>query len=238
MLLYIIRHGEPDYATDSLTENGKKQADALAERLCTHGFDEIYSSPLGRARQTAQPTCDRLNLPYKVEEWMSEDLAWGDFSAADENGVRNWVFGCQNTKLLVDVTGGEWHENPAFASCKSAPGGYRRIAGHSDEFLSRLGYEREGVIYKAVSPSEKRIAAFCHHGLGTAWLSHLLAIPPNIFWARFNIAHSSVTILELASNADGYTAPQCVCLSDVSHIYKAGLPLGSVISFYNEEEKT
>jgi probable phosphoglycerate mutase len=228
MLLYIIRHGEPDYATDSLTENGKKQALALADRLCTHGLDEIYSSPLGRAIQTAQPTCEKLGLSYKIEDWMSEDLAWNDFSRLDENNIRNWAFGCQNTRLLIN---GNWHENPVFAACNAALGGYERIAKSSDEFLARLGYERENKLYKIKNPGAKRVAAFCHHGLGTAWLSHLLSIPPNIFWASFNIAHSSVTLLEFANNADGYTAPQCVCLSDVSHIYKEKLPLSSVISF-------
>jgi len=228
MLLYIIRHGEPDYATDSLTANGKKQADALAERLSSHGLDEIYTSPLGRAIQTAQPACDRLGLPYAIEEWMSEDLAWDDFSAVGENGARNWAFGCQNTKLLCDEP---WHNNPVFSSCKAVLGGYQRIADCSDDFLARFGYKRDGKLYRITSSSDKRVAAFCHHGLGTAWLSHLLSVPPNVFWASFNIAHSSVTILEFANNADGYTAPQCVCLSDISHIYKEKLPLHSVISF-------
>ena len=31
MNIYFIRHGEPDYDTDSLTENGHKQAAILAE---------------------------------------------------------------------------------------------------------------------------------------------------------------------------------------------------------------
>ena len=231
MLLYIIRHGEPDYATDSLTANGKKQALALADRLCTHGFDEIYSSPLGRAKQTAEPTCERLGIPYKIEEWMSEDLAWNDFSAVLESGERNWSFGCNNTKLIDKDYGNDWHTNPVFSGCNAALGGYKRIAEASDEFLGRLGYKREGIIYKAVSPSEKRVAAFCHHGLGTAWLSHLLSIPPNVFWARFNIAHSSVTVIEFAEHSDTLTAPQCICLSDISHIYKEMLPVHSVIGF-------
>ncbi|MCL2638076.1 MAG: histidine phosphatase family protein [Oscillospiraceae bacterium] len=231
MLLYIIRHGEPNYATDSLTPNGKKQADALAERLCVHGFDEIYCSPLGRAIQTAEPTCERLGIPYKIEQWMSEDAAWDDFSAIGGDGNRNWAFGCQNTKL-TDGDYKNWHENPVFAGCKAAQSGYKRIADCSDEFLARLGYERGERHYKIKTASEKRIAAFCHHGLGTAWLSHLLSIPPNVFWASFNIAHSSVTIVELANNADGITAPQCVCLSDISHIYKAELPLSSVLGVY------
>lgn len=232
MLLYIIRHGEPDYATDSLTELGRKQADALADRLCVHGFDEIYSSPLGRAIQTAQPTCERLGIPYKIEEWMSEDLAYDDLSAEREGGKRDWSFGCQNTKLL-EYAGqnerSEWYDNPVFSTCRAAQVGYGRIKHCSDDFLSRLGYRREGKIYRVVAPSDKRVAAFCHHGLGTSWLSHVLSIPPNIFWSSFNIAHSSITVLEFSNNADGRTAPQCVCLSDTSHIYKEGLGVNSPI---------
>ncbi|MCL2810020.1 MAG: histidine phosphatase family protein [Treponema sp.] len=235
MLLYIIRHGEPDYATDSLTENGKKQANALADRLCIHGFDEIYTSPLGRAIQTAQPTCQRLKIPYSIEDWMSEDLVWKDFSADDENGTRNWVFGCQNTKLLDQkYLRDDWYKNPVYSSCKSALEGYRRITNSSDDFIARLGYKRENHLYKIIKPNEKRIAAFCHHGLGTSWLSHLLSISPNIFWSSFDIAHTSVSILVFRNNPDGYTAPQCVCLSDISHIYKERLPVNAAINFYND----
>jgi len=235
MLLYIIRHGEPDYATDSLTETGRKQANALAERLCTHGLDEIYASPLGRAVQTAQPTCKKLNLQYKIEEWMSEDKVFDDLSAVDkENGTRNWAFGCQNTKLINnDYNSSNWHTNPVFSSCKSALEGFRRISDCSDDFLAQLGYRRNGKIYSIVSPNEKRIAAFCHHGLGTVWLSHLLSISPHIFWSSFDIAHSSVTILEFKNNPDMFTAPRCVCLSDISHIYKEKLPLNAAIKFYD-----
>ncbi|MCL2765924.1 MAG: histidine phosphatase family protein [Treponema sp.] len=235
MLLYIIRHGEPDYQTDSLTENGQKQADALAERLCTHGLDEIYSSPLGRAVQTAQPTCSRLKLPYAIEEWMSESIAWDEFSVVDDNGTRNWAFGCNNTKLIGnDYSINDWHTNPVFSSCKSAFEGYRRITNCSDNFLDRLGYKRDGNLYKIITPNEKRIAAFCHHGLGTAWLSHLLSISPHIFWSSFDIAHSSVTILLFRNNPDGYTAPTCVCLSDISHIYREKLPVNAAIKFYDD----
>jgi probable phosphoglycerate mutase len=122
--------------------------------------------------------------------------------------------------------------NPVFSACESAFGGYQRITGHSDEFLTRLGYKRDGKLYRVISPNDKQIAAFCHHGFGTTWLSHLLSIPPHIFWSGFDIAHSSVTILEFKNNPDLYTAPTCVCLSDISHIYKENLPLKAAIKFF------
>ena len=46
-----------------------------------------------------------------------------------------------------------------------------------------------------------------------------------LFWSGFDITHSSITILEFPNYPNGVTAPQCLCLSDTSHIYKEGLPL-------------
>ena len=57
MLLYIVRHGDPDYANDCLTERGKLQAEAVGRRIFDAGVNVIYSSPMGRARQTAAPAC-------------------------------------------------------------------------------------------------------------------------------------------------------------------------------------
>jgi len=219
MRLYIIRHGEPDYATDSLTENGKKQAAALADRLCAHGLDEIFSSPLGRAIETAEPTCERLKLSYKIEEWLSENKVFDELSAVDENGERDWSFGCQNTKLIKDdYTKDNWYTNPIFKTCASPLECYKRMAKSSDNFLERLGYKRSGNIYEIQTRSEKKIAAFCHHGVGTIWLSHLLNIPPHIFWSSFDIHHTAVTIVEFKNNPDDLTAAKCICFADISHI--------------------
>ncbi|MDR2599644.1 MAG: histidine phosphatase family protein [Oscillospiraceae bacterium] len=221
MILYIIRHGEPHYPTDSLTENGIRQANALAESLAKIGLDEIYSSPLGRAIQTAEPTCEILNLPYSIEEWMSEDLMFNDISKLDENGVRDWAMFRHNTQLMKqEYTLDDWYTNPLFNGCRDAKGAYERVVKNSDEFLARLGYTREGRIYKITKPGDKRIAAFCHHGFGTTWLSHLMSIQPNAFWASFTINHSSVTIIEFDNNNDGYTTAWCRCLNDTSHLYR------------------
>jgi probable phosphoglycerate mutase len=227
MLLYIIRHGDPDYATDSLTEKGIKQADALAKRLAVNGIDEIYSSPLGRAKLTAKPIADKLGLPVRIEDWMSEDNAWKYLTAENEKGEKNWVFGCQQSNLLKygDALRPDWYNHKEFATCPNAQEGYKKISDASDEFLARLGYKRDGAIYKITNPSEKRIAAFCHHGFGTTWLSHLLSVPPLVFWASFNLSHSGVCILSFPNYEDGDTCPECMVMSDLSHIYEAGLPM-------------
>ena len=53
MELLIIRHGDPDYTIDSLTEKGWKEAEYLSEKLVKMDIQDFYVSPLGRARDTA-----------------------------------------------------------------------------------------------------------------------------------------------------------------------------------------
>jgi broad specificity phosphatase PhoE len=227
MLLYIIRHGDPIYSPDTLTEKGKLQAKALAKRLAVHSLDKIYSSPLGRAKETAQPTCDLLGLNYIIEEWTSEGLAWKDFSKVMPDGKRRWSFHIQTTLIknneTINVTT-NWYELNCFKDTNSKAG-YERIQRCSDEFLGRHGYEREGAVYRITRPNDDRIAVFCHQGFGVTWISHLLGIPPHIFWTSFDITHSGVSIFHFENYEDGYTTPKCLVLSDISHIYKDDLPL-------------
>ena len=63
MRIIFVRHGEPDYARDCLTDEGRRQAAAAAERLAGEGISEIYASPCGRAMETARYTARRLGLP-------------------------------------------------------------------------------------------------------------------------------------------------------------------------------
>lgn len=71
MLLYMARHGETQWnrlkktqgAQDTpLTDLGRYQASQLARRLKDNSITTIYTSDLGRARETAQIIGDRLNL--------------------------------------------------------------------------------------------------------------------------------------------------------------------------------
>lgn len=230
MLLYIIRHGDPIYNPDSLTPKGHLQAKALAKRLALHGLDKIYASPLIRAQQTAQPTSELLDIPIEIEEWTSENLAAKDFFVKHKNSERRgWIFHQHPTTLRnnksVNLTASNWYEAEIFKGyTNDFKAGYKRITDASDEFLSRHGYTREGSIYKITNPNDERIAVFCHQGFGVTWLSHLLGIPPHLFWSSFDISHSSATILHFENFDDGFTVPKCLMLSDLSHVYEDGLP--------------
>ena len=228
MLLFIVRHGDPIYNPDSLTPKGHLQAKALAKRFGMHGLDKIYASPLNRAQQTAQPTSELLGLPIEIEEWTSESLAAGSFFVDRPDGSRGWIFHQNPTILKNDASHtlvDNWYEAECFKGYdKDFKGGYERIQKASDEFLARHGYERDGSVYKITNPNNDRIAVFCHQGFGVTWLSHLLGIPPHMFWTSFDFSHSGVTVLEFRNYNNRLTVPQCLQLSDLSHIFADRLP--------------
>ena len=90
----LLRHGETPLSAEkrfagvgeiSLTETGVMQARAAAKALAGRSIDSIVSSPLGRARQTAQEVGDLLDLPVRTEEGLREtDFGdWEGYSFAE-----------------------------------------------------------------------------------------------------------------------------------------------------------
>ena len=63
MKIIFIRHGNPDYQLDCLTELGHRQAEAAAETLCTMGIEKIFASTHGRAMETAEHTAKKTIKP-------------------------------------------------------------------------------------------------------------------------------------------------------------------------------
>ena len=72
MRLIFIRHAEPDYSIDSLTEKGWREAKLLAERTKRWRVDEFYCSPLGRAKDTASFTLKECGREAVTCDWMRE----------------------------------------------------------------------------------------------------------------------------------------------------------------------
>ncbi|UZJ23620.1 bifunctional RNase H/acid phosphatase [Rhodococcus antarcticus] len=80
--MLLLRHGQTALSVErrysgrgnpGLTPLGLEQAAAAAARMATHsGVSAVVSSPLGRARQTAQAAADALGLPVQVHEGLTE----------------------------------------------------------------------------------------------------------------------------------------------------------------------
>ena len=72
MKLLIIRHGDPDYTNDTLTEKGWREAECLAEMLSQQDITSFYMSPLGRAQDTASLTLKKMGRDAEVLPWLRE----------------------------------------------------------------------------------------------------------------------------------------------------------------------
>jgi len=199
MLLFVVRHGDPIYDPDMLTPLGRLQAAAVAKRFAVHGLDRVFSSPVNRAKETAQPTCEMLRLPMEIEEWTSESYAWQDISMEFPDGGHRWVFARPANELKEGINA-ELGVND-FDKCINMDKldkahCFDRIRRESDRFLEKLGYRREGAVYRIIKPNEDRIALFCHQGFSMTWFPYLLNIPAQLFWSVFDISHSGVSTFE------------------------------------------
>lgn len=226
MRLYIIRHGDPDYAIDGLTEKGHQEAQALAKRMVTLSPDRLFVSPLGRARATARYTEEAMGktatvLPWTHErsDWREEVPPWGNRVIWDIPGevIREKV-----PPPLYD----DWCDLPPLRG-KGYPEKMLELQNASDEFIASLGYHREGGRYRVVRPNLEKIAVFCHGGFGLQWFAHLLEIPPALVWSGFWMAPTSVTTILFDEASPDWATPRCVGFCDVSHLYAEGLPVST-----------
>ena len=73
MRLIFIRHGDPDYSIDNLTEKGKKEVALLTERICKwDNVTDFFTSPLGRAKATGAPALEKQGRTAKEFPWLQE----------------------------------------------------------------------------------------------------------------------------------------------------------------------
>ncbi len=80
-VIMMVRHGDNDYLGKRLAgrlpdvhlnTHGQKQAKSLAKYLSQFPINAIYSSPLERARETAHPLSDVLNIPITINQNLTE----------------------------------------------------------------------------------------------------------------------------------------------------------------------
>ncbi|MBR6790785.1 MAG: histidine phosphatase family protein [Oscillospiraceae bacterium] len=239
MKILIIRHGDPDYSIDSLTEKGWREAEYLSEKLKDIPAAGYYLSPLGRAKDTASLTLKKVGKEGEVFPWLrefqttvtrpdrteSQDYPW-DWLPAD------WA---EEDIFYTD----RWFDHPVMAK-GNAGANYRHVCGELDKLIARHGYVREGRLYKAVKPNSDTIMLFCHFGLECVLLSHLLNISPMVLWHGSCAAPSSVTTLVTEERREGTALFRMTGFGDVSHLYARGempSPSARFCECYGNEEE-
>lgn len=80
--LYFVRHGTINRLGDNLdpplTEGGAAEAAAVATLLAEHRIDQVYASPLARARETAEIIAGPHGLPIILDDRLRERANFGD----------------------------------------------------------------------------------------------------------------------------------------------------------------
>jgi len=218
----IIRHGDPDYAKDSLTEKGWREARLLAERISKLTVAAFYVSPLGRALDTASVTLEKMGRNAFICDWLREfppqinrpdgkgrkKLAW-DWLPED------WT--TEDAYFLRD----QWSETEIMRQGRVGEV-YARVIENFDALLAKHGYVREGDLYRAERPNRDTIILFCHFGLESVLLSHLMNVSPMILWHHTCAAPTSVTTVYTEERRRGKASFRVSTFGDISHLYVAG----------------
>lgn len=220
MKLLIIRHADPDYVNDTLTDIGWQEAKALADRMKTVKADKCYVSPLNRAKDTARLCLDAMGMEATELEWLREfapvvtrpenkGIAW-DWLPAD------WT----NMPYAFDQD--RWTEHPALIEAgvkEEVDWVYREF----DSLLADHGYKKDGKLFRAIRPNNDTIVIFCHFGLECVLLSYLLNLPLFVLWHSMIAAPSSVTTVVTEERRSGIAQFRMPSYGDISHLYAAGM---------------
>lgn len=181
--ILLIRHGENEYVAKGrlagrlpgvhLNDNGRQQAEAVAQALANAPIKAVYSSPLERCLETAQPLAAALKQEVIPQDGLVEvDFGeWQDKTLKDLRRRKLWKVVQANPSRL-QFPGGD-----TFASAQ------QRIV----QMLEHLNQQHE--------PNEV-IACFSHSDLIKLALSYYLGQPLDLF-QRIMIAPASISVLHL-----------------------------------------
>ena len=219
MRLILVRHAEPNYQLDCLTELGHKQAKIAAQRLINEGIEEIYSSPMGRARQTAQAFSDASGIKkIEILDFMHE-IRYGP-----ENDLYNeeWSPWAASDKMISkgqELCTENWREIPVFTG-NTATIDVDNVMKNADSLLEKWGYKREGLYYRNIRSNDDQhtIALFSHGGSSTALLSRIFNIPFPYLCATLHIPHTGITILRFDRTPGKLAVPVIELACDGRHI--------------------
>ena len=162
MELLLIRHGLPEHvenrdgkpADPPLSELGRVQARQMSEWLAREKIDRLYTSPMARALQTAEPLGERLNLAFELADGVAE---------YDRNSS-HYV----PTEKLKEIDYERWKN----LMQGSMDGNFHAFAETVISSLERIVSSNAG----------KRVAVTCHGGVINVWTSHVLGMAPRMFF--------------------------------------------------------
>jgi len=216
--LILIRHGDPDYTIDSLTEKGWKEAEYLSERIAKLDVRDFYVSPLGRARETAALTLKRMNRTATECAWLREFAPRINRPDREDSPVcwdwlpQDWVG--DERFYRYD----EWYE-PSIMSEGKVGEEYRWVTENFDALLAKYGYVRDGHVYRAEQGNNDTLVFFCHFGVTCVLIGHLIGVSPMALWHGLCSAPTSVSTIVTEERRKGIVSFRMSSFGDTSHLY-------------------
>ena len=178
---YLIRHGEKDApdtvlsgrgGTIHLSDRGHRQAEMIAARFSYYPVEQIFSSPLARARETAEPLATEKKLTMQISAAFNEV----DFGVWTNQPIE---------KLESDP---RWRAYNSYRGIAEIPGG-ETIPAVQRRFV-------EGMLHLAHQFPRDHIAIFSHREPILAAVLRFIGLTLDA-WARFELGVASVTTLTL-----------------------------------------
>lgn len=250
MKLIFVRHGEPDYKNDSLTEKGWEEARLTAERISTWNVTEFYVSPLGRAKDTASCTLIKMNREAIELPWLREFSYKVYDKFCGWSGVP-WDFVPSDWTECEDMfrLGDGFLKFPCILENETIQREYYHVIKEFDRLLASYGYIRDRKFYRnpsltdgrhivsTTSEENKRINApksdekvlvfFCHLGVTCLILSHLINIPFEVLCHGFFLPPTSLTILTTEERWEDEAYFRVQAIGDCTHLLTADHPISS-----------
>jgi len=221
MELILVRHGLPDWAPDSLARNdphlsdlGHRQAArvaAIAKRWGT--IDEIWMSPMHRARETAAPIGEATGVDPVVHDWAHEIRNPDQWEGSPIEEIKNeWINA--NLRPISEL----WDGMPGGETFRDF---HKRIVAGLEGALDGLGITRldDGHPHLwNVPDDERRVVLVAHGGTNAVVIGHLLGAEPTPWeWDRFESPHTGVARLSTLTIAHG-RAFSLRLFGDVAHL--------------------
>ena len=219
MRIIIIRHGDPDYEIDGLTEKGKKEVEFLRQRMVKEPITKVYCSILGRARLTAQPFLESLNINAEYCEWLKEFDDPQINLPYQENPQICWDVLPEYLNTLENIYHPtKWREEE-FIKNSAVCQRFDYVVENFDKVLADHGYVRDRYNYKVINSNHDTLVFVCHFGLSAVLLSRLLNCSPYSIWQNMCTAPTAVSIINTEERIKGIASMRASCIGDVSHLF-------------------
>lgn len=175
----FIRHSEHDYLGRAiagrlpgvhLNELGREHAEQLAVKVSRLPIDAIYSGPLERVRETAEPICRRFKLPLQVAD---------EFTEIDVGVWQDRAF----TDLAQEPL---WQRFNSFRSNTAPPGGELMLEVQA-RVIRKL---------KELRGQHRFVAIVTHGDVVRCVMAHFLGMHLDLFF-RIEIDPASLSVVEL-----------------------------------------